>query len=139
MKKGISISLSLLMLTAVLHLSVATHYCEGREMATVVSLSGKLASCDMKCSEIELPLTGTNFTKHCCDNVVTFCGVDNNYIPSFSFLPESLQYNFQVLAIPTVLFANSHTGLISLNTSLSPPGALMSTNVDLSNICVYRI
>ena len=139
MKKGISISLSLLILTAVLHLSVATHYCEGKEIAMIVSLSGKLASCDMKCSEMELPLTGTNFTKHCCDDVVTFCGVDNNYTPSFSFVSESYLYNFHVLAIPTGLFVNSYTDLIPLNTSLNPPGTLMSTNVNLSNICVYRI
>ena len=139
MKKVISISLSILMLTAVFHLSVATHYCEGKEIGTIVSLSGKLALCDMKCSEMELPLTGTNFTKHCCDDVVTFCGVDNNYTPSFSFVPESYQYNFHVLAIPTGLFVNSYTDLIPLNTSLNPPGTLMSTNVNLSNICVYRI
>src|SRR5665647_2340334 len=77
MKKGISILLVVLMLAAMLHLSVAIHYCDGKVAASTVSLSGKLAICGMECSEKGLPLPGTNFTKHCCDNIVTFCGIDS--------------------------------------------------------------
>ena len=139
MKKGVSISFALLMLLAMLHLTVATHYCGGKVAASTVSLSGKLATCGMECSEKGLPLPGTNFTKHCCDNIVTFCGIDSNYTPSFSFVPESYQYNFQVFAIPVGLSVNSHTDLITLDTNTSPPGVLLSTNVDLSDICIFRI
>lgn len=139
MKRVFSISLSLLMLAAMLHLSVATHYCGGKEVASKVSLTGKLAGCGMEGSKKELPLSGTNFTKHCCDDVVTFCGIDNNYEPLFSFVPESYQCNFQVLALPIGLSVNSNPDLIPLYTNVSPPGALRSTNVDLSDICVFRI
>jgi len=138
-KKGFSISLSLLMLVAMLHLSVATHYCGGKVTASTVSLSGKLATCDMECSEKGLPLSGTNFTKHCCNDIVTFCGIGNNYTPSFSFVPESYQYNFQVFSIPTGSPIYSIAVLKSLYTNVSPPGTLMSTNVDLSDICIFRI
>ncbi|MFA5820079.1 MAG: hypothetical protein WC854_12480, partial [Bacteroidales bacterium] len=82
MKKGFSILLIPLILTAMLHLSVATHYCGGKEVASKLSLTGKLANCGMEGSKKELPLSGTNFTKHCCDDVVTFCGTDSNYTPS---------------------------------------------------------
>jgi len=139
MKKVFSISLSVLMVVAMLHLSVATHYCGGKIAASTVSLSGKLATCGMECSEKGLPLPGTNFTKHCCDDIVTFCGIDSNYTPSFSFVPESYQYNFQVFAIPVALSVNSCTDLIPLYTNVSPPDELLSTNVDLSDICVFRI
>jgi len=140
MKKGISISLLFLMLTAMLHLTVSTHFCGGKEAASTVSLSGKLATCGMaECLEKGLPLPGTNITKHCCDDVVTFCGIDSNYTPSFSFVPEYYQYNFQVIAIPVALSVNSYTGLIHLYTNVSPPGTLMSTSVDLSDICIFRI
>ena len=139
MKKGFSISLSLLMLAAVLHLTVATHYCGGKVAASTISLSGKLASCGMEGSEKELPLSGTNFTTHCCDDIVTLFGMDSKYTPSFSFVPETIQYNFQVFAIPVVLFVNSISDIIPSYTNVSPPGALMSTRVDLSNICVFRI
>jgi hypothetical protein len=138
-KKGFSISLSLLMLAATLHLSVATHYCSGNVAALKVSLTGKLATCGMECSEKELPLQGTNFTKHCCDDIVTFCGIDSNYTPSFSFVSESYQYNFQVFSISTGSPVYSIAVLKSLYINVSPPGALMSTNVDLSDICIFRI
>jgi len=140
MKKGISISLVFLMLTAMLHLTVATHFCGEKVAASTVSFSGKLATCGMvECSEKELPLSGTNFTKHCCNDIVTFCGIDSNYTPSFSFVPESYQYNFQVFSIPTGSPVYSIAVLKSLYTNVSPPGALMSTNVDLSDICIFRI
>ena len=139
MKKGFSIFLSLLMVVTMLHISVAMHYCEGKEVATTVSLSGKLASCGMTCSEQEIPLQGTNFTRHCCDNTITFCGISSNYSPTYSFVPESYQYNFQVLAIPVELSVKTQPDNNSFYSNVSPPGALMSTNVDLSNICVFRI
>jgi hypothetical protein len=139
MKKVLSISLSLLILVAMLHISVAMHYCEGKVVAATVSLSGKLASCGMVCQEEKLPLQGTNFTNHCCDNTLTYCGTSSNYSPTYSFVPQSYQYSFQVLAIPVDLSARSQTDFYSVYSDVSPPGALMSTNVDLSDICVFRI
>ena len=139
MKKSLSVSLVLLMLAAMLHISVATHYCCGKIAASKVSITGKLADCGMEGSKKELPLSGTYFTKHCCDDAVTFCGTDSNYLPSFSFIPETGQYNFQVFAIPVRFSYNSCIVLNSLYTSVSPPDELMSTSVDLSGICVFRI
>lgn len=139
MKKGISISLVLLIIAAMLHLAVATHYCGGKVAASTVSLSGKLASCGMEGTETDYPLPGTHLDKHCCDDVVTFCGTDSNYTPSFSYAPDSFQYKFQVFSIPAGYPVHSIEVLKSLYSNVSPHGALMSTNVDLSNICVFRI
>ena len=139
MKKVFSISLTLLMLTAILHFSVATHYCCGVEVATKVSISGKLAGCGMETSENEIPLQGTYFSGHCCDDIVTIYGVGSYYTPAYSFVPESFQYNFKVLAIPAELSCKSRIDFNSFYSKVSPPGALMSTNVDLSDICVFRI
>jgi hypothetical protein len=140
MKKVISILLVFLMLAALLHLTVATHFCSGKEAASTISFSGKLATCGMaECSENELPLSGTNFTKHCCNDIVTFCGIYSNYTPSFSFVPEYYQYNFQVFSIPTGFPVYSKAVLKSLYTNVSPPGAIMSTSVDISYICIFRI
>lgn len=139
MKKAFSISLSLLVVAAMFHISVAMHYCEGKEVATMVSVSGKLASCGMTCSNEEIPLQGTNITNYCCDNNIIFCGVSSNYSPTYTFIPESYQYNFHVLAIPVAFSIKSQLENNSFYSNVSPPGALMSTNVDLSNICVFRI
>ena len=139
MKKVFSISLSLLMIAAMLHISVATHFCEGKEVASTVSLSGKLASCGMHCSEEEMPLQGTYFSNHCCEDKITYSGISSNYSPTYSFVPESYHYNFHVLAIPGELSAKFQTDQNLLYSSGSPPGVLMSTKVDLSDICVFRI
>ncbi len=144
MKKGFSIALSILMLAATLHLSFATHYCGGQEISMKISLSGKLAECritdcGMDGSENEIPPSGTNITKHCCDDIVTVCLINSNYSPTYSFVPVSFQNNFQVLAIPLELSPKSQTYNNLLYSNVSPPGALMSTNVDLSDICVFRI
>ena len=127
------------MIAAMLHISVATHYCEGKEVATTVSFTGKLASCGIHCSEEEMPLQGTYITNHCCEDTITLCGISSNYSPTYSFIPEPHQYNFQVLAIPVELSVKSQTDPIILYANVSPPGVLMSTNVDLSDICVFRI
>jgi len=138
-KKVTSISLVLLTLAAMFHISVATHYCGGKIAASMVTLTGKLASCGMEGPEKGLPFPVESFSKHCCDDVITICETDSNYMPSFSFVPESYQNDFQILSALTVLSNNSFTGLDSFYTNVSPPGALMSTDVDLSGICVFRI
>lgn len=139
MKKVLSISLIFLFLTAISNLSVATHYCGGKEVATKISLSGKLAGCGMETSENEIPVQGTSFSSHCCDNIVTHYVISNDYSPTFSFLPESYQYNVQILATVEEFSGKSLIYTYPLYSDESPPGALMSTDVDLSCICVFRI
>jgi hypothetical protein len=139
MKKSVSIAMVLLILTAMLNFSVATHYCGGKVVASKVSLAGKLANCGMEGSEKKLPLSGTNFSNYCCDDIVTSCGTGSNYTPSFSIVQDSYQYNFNIFSVPTGASVHSLTVLRSLYTSTRPPGALMSTNVDLNDICVFRI
>lgn len=121
------------------HFSVANHYCDEMGSTSKVSFSGKLASCDMEDSEDSYPVHGINLSSHCCDDVVVFYGIDTNFTPSFSIVPEYYQYSFQVLNIDIEVPVVNSDVLTSLYTNLSPPGVLMSTDVDLSDICVFRI
>jgi hypothetical protein len=139
MKKVFSISVTLLILVTMLHFSIAIHYCQGKEFASKLSLTGKLASCGMEDNEKALPGTGTNFTNKCCDDVVTYFGRDNNFVPSYSFIPEFFQSSFQSFALPLEFSADYSAYSIHTYTNESPPGALMSTNVDITDICVFRI
>ena len=139
MKRGVPIVLVLLMLAAMFHITVAEHFCGGKVAATKVSLTGKMASCGMETSERKLPLSGTSFTSYCCDDVVSYYGTDSNYTPSFSFISEPYQYNLQYFYILSEYPAYTPAVLKSIYTDASPPGALMSTDVDLSGICVFRI
>lgn len=127
------------MIATMLHFSVATHYCSGKIAASKISLTGKLANCGMEGSEKELPLPGMNFSKHCCDDVIICFLTDHNYTPSFPIVQNSFQYNFQILGIPAGYPVLSPAVSKSLFTNAGPPGAMMSTNVDLSDICVFRI
>lgn len=127
------------MILGMVHFSVATHYCSEVEVISKVSLSGKLASCGMEKTTESCPVHGINLTSHCCDDIVSFYGIDSNYTPSFSVTPELFQYNFQVFSVPVGLPLASADFIKTFETTVNPPGVLMSTNVDLTDICVFRI
>jgi hypothetical protein len=128
------------MLAVVLRITITVHYCGGKENGRTISFTTGLTDCGMKDLNKEIPFyPGSNFTEHCCKDLVAVCGVDNYYSSSFSFVPEYFRYDFQILTIPIKLSANSQTNINLLYTNVSPPGVLMSTNVDLDDICVFRI
>lgn len=139
MKKIISIFLTFLMLAALFHFSVATHYCGGTIAATKISLSGKLASCGMESDENTKPLPGFNFVSHCCENSLTFFGVVNNYHPTFSFVPEVYRDQIRLICVDECITMNISSLIKPICTNSSPPGKLSFNTVDLSDICVYRI
>jgi len=139
MKRGISIVSVLFMLAAIFHITIATHFCGGEVAASLISFSGKLASCGMEGPGKELPLSGTYFTTHCCEDVVTSYGTDSNYTPSIFLITNPPQNNFQIFSIAAGYPVHSIAVLKFISNNVSPPGALMSTEVDLSGICVFRI
>ena len=139
MKKVICIPLTILVLAAMLHLSVATHFCGGNIAASRISLSGKLTSCGMEDNDKDVPVSGSHFASHCCDNVLVYYGINSVYFPSFSFVPETYQHNFQVYNLPSDLTLNTLFSIKSIYTSVSPPDGPVSNSVDLSCICIFRI
>jgi hypothetical protein len=140
MKKAGSILLAFLIIAAILKISVVTHFCGGEKIVSKLSFSATLASCGMEESEKDLPVQGIFFANHCCDDIVIACGTDNNYLPSISFLPESYQYNFKAIDFPFRGSIYSFSDIIIKYSDASPPpGVLISTSVDLSDICIYRI
>ncbi|MBK7131251.1 MAG: hypothetical protein IPH69_00030 [Bacteroidales bacterium] len=141
MKRIFSILTVILILTAMLHISVANHYCGGDIAASKISLSGELATCGMEGTEDSCPLKlpGESLKSHCCDDVVSVYSFDNTYTPVNSLVPETFRFTTQILAFPVCVAVQKPDLLPLFYTNVSPPGALMSTNVDLSNICVFRI
>jgi hypothetical protein len=138
-KKGISILMVFLVLTSMFHLTIATHYCCGKVIASKISVTGKLATCGMEAIEEGNLETNTLIRKHCCEDVVTSYNIDNNYSPSNLFLTGIENFNINNLFIVDdfSFVLNTHSSL--LFTDISPPGWLMYTDVDLSDICVLRI
>ncbi len=139
MKKSLAILVSLLMIAAMSHFVVAEHYCQGSLAASKISLSGETASCGMEGHKTSSGLAGTYFSSYCCDDVVHYYGIFAKYTPSFSCVPDSFRQLVQVFTAPAGLPVNSPTDKKVPYTSAGPPDELMSTSVDLPEICVFRI
>jgi hypothetical protein len=139
MKKAISISLICLILTALLHISVAVHYCGGEIAASKISLSGKLASCGMENINKEVPFSGPQISKHCCDNVLNSYGIYSLFFGSSFTVIESHQQLIQIFSIPADMTIPPNPIIKSICTNVNPPGLLTSNSVDLADICVLRI
>jgi hypothetical protein len=138
-KKVFSILFALAIILSGVHITVSTHYCGGKVAASEISFSGKLASCGMEGNEDACPVPGQHLTTHCCEDIVSDYTLNNNFEPSASFIPESYKNNFQIFSIAAGIPACTFPVINSIYTNVSPPGALMSTDVDLSGICVFRI
>jgi len=128
-----------LVLAAMLRLTIATHYCGGEVAASKISVFGTLASCGMEVKDVKDNCEGTQLRSYCCDDVVTTYNIDNNYTPSTSFISELSSLSFQIFNIPADISSGFSFSFTNTFTSASPPGCLMSTAVDLSLICVFRI
>jgi hypothetical protein len=138
MKKVFSISLIILMLAAILHLSVANHYCMGRIAASKISLEGKLGTCGMEDAQNNQPVEGTTYSSHCCENVIHYYGITSSFFPTFSFVPETYQqqfHNYDIAYNEAIRYSSS----VIKYSDESPPGELVYNSVDLSDICILRI
>jgi len=127
------------MASTMLPITIATHFCGGEVAASLISFSGKLASCGMEGPEKRPALPGNSITPNCCDDVVTLCRTDSNYKPFFYDISDFDQYNYKIFPITARYPLYPESSLISLSFKARPPGVLMSTCVDLSGICVLRI
>jgi len=140
-KKTLSILAVLLVVTAMLHVSVAHHFCGGELVASKISLSGALASCGMEGDEGNCPheQSGEHIKSHCCDNVITSYSIDNNYTPASKAVAGFDQVKFQT----PVISVENPVRIVFLAvrplSDLSPPGQLMTSAVDLPAIRVFRI
>jgi hypothetical protein len=139
MKRLIAIPLILLLTFSGISFTVAKHYCGGHLAATKLSFSGELASCGMEGEGLSHHSSGIILKTHCCDDIVTCIGILNDYVPSFSFIPEFFQHNIQDFIIPDTIPVFISAALPSIYTNVIPPGELMSTRVNLCDICVFRI
>jgi len=140
-KKFLSILTVLLVVTAMLHFSVARHYCGGELVASRISLSGTLATCGMEGDEGNCPYekSGEHFRSHCCDDVLAFYSIDNNYTPASKAFSGFDQVKFQT----PVMAIESAVRIVFLIdrqlTGIGPPGQIMTSAVDLPEIRVFRI
>lgn len=129
MKKAISILFATLVFLSGMHVSIAKHICGGEIADVSVSFSAEKADCGM----------GENhdgLNNSCCKNEYSSFSVDDNYTPSY--LKISLQNDYQLLAYHKPL-DNTSFQLSLFATNVSPPDLKIASNVNLADICVFRI
>lgn len=141
MKKVLSIVTILLVMTAMLHFSVARHYCGGELVASKISLSGALATCGMEGDEGNCghDHNGEQIESHCCDDVITTCSINNNYTPASKAFSGIDQVKIQA---PVLIIDNPVRIVFLIErplTGIGPPGQIMTSAVDLPEIRVFRI
>jgi hypothetical protein len=138
MKKLISISFAFLILLSGMHLSIATHFCEGKVEAMKWSFTGVKATCEMENTNQNCPIHN-GVSSNCCHNEISFLTVDNNYNTS-SFKVKDLIKSFkQVSNVPINISFNSFNTSNSNQNNVFPPGFSLTRTVSLAKICIFRI
>ncbi|MCK7539759.1 MAG: hypothetical protein MZV63_57055 [Marinilabiliales bacterium] len=139
--KAFSIFTVFLVMAAMSHITVAVHYCGEGWLHQRLHFQASSATCGMEGTGENCPanLPGDNLKSHCCEDTVTVYSSDSNYTPASPYMPASDKINTRVLDLPVELIAHHPFINSQVFTDISPPGLLMSTAVDLSDICVFRI
>ncbi|MHB9142260.1 MAG: HYC_CC_PP family protein [Paludibacter sp.] len=136
MKKLFSILFAALILLSGMHLSMASHYCEGELTAVKWSLDDEKASCGMATDHQTIP---NGYSAECCQDQLAFYEVDNNYNPASFQLNQPTDQLLQVFYIPETSGLLLHSTKLSSKTNVQPPGKFFACAVSLPDICVFRI
>lgn len=139
MKKLLSISIALLMLLSGMQLTISTHYCGGEFAESKVSLVGHIASCGMESATDECTQPGNHVKSSCCNDEISAYEIDHNYSPSFSEFKTFAQPVLQFFILPEIAGSYSATAYNRFYTDVSPPVNLLASDVNLSDIGVFRI
>ncbi len=137
MKKLFSILFVFLILLSGMHLSIATHICGGEIAAVKWSFSGEKATCGMENTKTYPVNHG--ITSNCCHNNIAVYSIDNNYNPTSFQIKESEKNVLLVYYIPVTISFSTSVSANSLHNNSIPPNIALTSDVNLSDICVFRI
>jgi hypothetical protein len=138
MKKGASILFVLIIILSGARFYIAKHYCSDQIASEVVSLSGKLASCGMECTEEPIPLPGNYLTSHCCFDKRIIVEIIDNFTDPASLINQKFQNLHQNFYLSYYQIFTLTSPNNNLNADNIPPG-FFPRAVDLADICVFRI
>ncbi len=138
MKKEFSIFITALILVSGMHLSMASHLCQGEVVAVKWSFAGKLAGCGMEVPEKSCPIH-EGIARNCCQNIIAYLTVDNNYFPSTLQVEDPARKHVKVSALSVSVLSTSLIYPVSSYANVSPPRKSIANEVSLACICVFRI
>lgn len=95
----------------------------------------------MEGAEESCPLdhSGCHMKSHCCEDVLTAYGIDNNYTPAAKVAADLSTARITFLHLSFALPAQSPDIKFKAWSDIGPPGLLMTSSVDLTEIRVLRI
>lgn len=127
------------MLLSGMQLTISQHYCGGELADAKVSLTGHIASCGMEGEIDDCAQPGNHVESSCCDNKVSVYAIDHNFSPSFSEFKTFAQPVLQVFILPEIQNFNAFIAYNRIYTDVSPPPNWLVSDVNLSDIGVFRI
>ena len=139
MKKLFSISIAFIMLLSGMQLTISQHYCGGELADAKVSLTGHIASCGMEGETDDCEQPDNHVESSCCNNQVSVYAVDHNFAPSFTSFKAFEKQVLPVYILPEILNFNTFTAYNCIYTDVSPPPNCLVSDVNLSDIGVFRI
>lgn len=136
MKRILSITLALLLLTSSLHLTVASHICGGSLAQVKWSMDHELGSCGME-GEAEHHPQGITLHEACCQDVVSAWSTDGQYQVSAQTFNAVAPQVLACMEIPSYPIFNNLK--LTAVMQVFPPGGCEPSRVELERVCVYRI
>lgn len=136
MKRILSLSLALLLLSSGMHLTLASHFCGGMLAQAKWSVDNELGTCGME-GEAEHHPQGITLHETCCQDVVSAWSTDGQYQASAMDIKPFAPVVLACLPTPSCSFETMWKPLNCL--PVFPPGTLQPTRVTQEDLCIYRI
>jgi hypothetical protein len=120
-----------------MHLSLATHFCEGRVFASKISFTGEKASCGMESNKC--PIHQNQVASDCCKDQIANLSVDNEYSPSSTQIKDITRNILHTIYTPEriALFSLFHSNTLLTHVHSKDVG--MAKSVSLTDICILQI
>ncbi len=137
MRSLLAIPLILMVSFTGIRIDYSAHLCGGIQVASVLSLSGKSASCGMEDFRSEAPAEPV-LKNHCCDNVGFSFAFSNKYVPPSPIVTDGNHNSLcnGILCLPGMALTSNY---IPVATNIRPPGGCHPNSVAIESLCILRI
>ncbi len=139
MKKALAILTAAFLITSGMHVSFASHYCEGKLAVVKLSVTGEKATCGMEVCIPESNSSINSYRNNCCEDHVTAFSLgyyEDNASPELNVPEQRITHSFGT----PCLFSLSQENVLKIsNFNLSPPGTYCPENLSCPVLGVFRI
>ena len=138
-KKALTILSLIFLIASGMHVSLASHYCEGKLASVRLSVTGEKATCGMESCLPVINSTQKSLSDNCCENHISSFSL--NYFESTSSLNLStpIQKIIHIFKTPVSLLMSQEYLFKVSGSNTSPPGFYYPECLSSPILCVFRI